>query len=145
MLYYFLDTSALVKRYHQEIGTEAIDEIFDSEERILIISNVSISEFVSALNRKKNEKEITQEDLDIVLSKFYADIMQEFTVIGIADSHIISSIELILKYDLKALDSLQLAIALELSDLDVIFVSADSKLCETAEKERLKAVNPENK
>ncbi len=26
---YFLDTSALVKRYHQEVGTDVIDKIFD--------------------------------------------------------------------------------------------------------------------
>lgn len=145
MRYYFLDTSALVKRYHLEVGTDVIDEVFDSADRVIVISNISISEFVSTINRKKNEKEITQDDLDLVLSKFYADIMEQLTVIGIDDSHIISSLELILKHNLKALDSLQLAIALELSDLDLIFVSADSKLCETAEKERLKVVNPEKK
>lgn len=39
MQYYFLDTSAVVKRYHQEIGTDAIDSIFDSEDRIIVISN----------------------------------------------------------------------------------------------------------
>ena len=76
MQYYFLDTSALVKRYHQEIGTDVVDEIFESEDRVIIISNISITEFVSTINRKKNEKEITQDDLELVLSKFYADIMQ---------------------------------------------------------------------
>src|SRR3989338_6586169 len=129
MQYYFLDTSALVKRYHLEVGTDVIDEIFDSVDRVIVISNISISEFVSTINRKKNEKEITQDDLELVLSKFYADIMEHLTVIGIDDSHTISSLELILKHNLKALDSLQLAIALELSDLDIIFVGADSKLC----------------
>ena len=133
MQYYFLDTSALVKRYHLEVGTDVIDEIFDSVDRVIVISNISISEFVSTINRKKNEKEITQDDLELVLSKFYADIMEHLTVIGIDDSHTISSLELILKHNLKALDSLQLAIALELSDLDIIFVGADSKLCEAAE------------
>ena len=145
MQYYFLDTSALVKRYHQEIGTKIIDEIFDSKEKVVIISNISISELVSALNRKKNEKEITQDDLGLVLSKFYSDVMEEFTVLGIGDSHIISSINLVLQHNLKALDSFQLAIALELEDLNIIFVSADNKLCETAKKEGLKIINPEGK
>jgi len=145
MQYYFLDTSALVKRYHQETGTKIIDKIFDSEEKVIIISNISISEFVSALNRKKNEKEITQDDLDVVLSKFYSDVMEEFTVLGIGDSHIISSINLVLQHNLKALDSFQLAVALELEDLNITFVSADNKLCETAKKEGLKTINPEEK
>src|SRR3989344_2348118 len=145
MQYYFLDTSALVKRYHQETGTKIIDKIFDSEEKVIIISNISISEFVSALNRKKNEKEITQDDLDVVLSKFYSDVMEEFTVLGIGDSHIISSINLVLQHNLKALDSFQLAVALELEDLNITFVSADNKLCETAKKEGLKTIKPEEK
>ena len=145
MQYYFLDTSALVKRYHQETGTKIIDKIFDSEEKVIIISNISISEFVSALNRKKNEKEITQDDLGLVLSKFYSDVMEEFTVLGIGDSHIISSINLVLQHNLKALDSFQLAVALELEDLNITFVSADNKLCETAKKEGLKTINPEEK
>lgn len=143
MDYYLFDTSALVKRYHQEIGTENVDEIFDAEERMIIISNLSVSEFVSAINRKKIENAITEEDLNLVLSRFFTDIMEDFTIVGIADSHITSSVELILEHNLKALDSLQLSTALELSELDITFVGADEKLCETAEKEGLKVVNPE--
>lgn len=72
-------------------------------------------------------------------------MIEEFTVIGIDDSHITSSIELVLEHNLKALDSLQLAAALELNELDTIFVSADNKLCEAAENEGLRIVNPEKR
>jgi len=45
---YFLDTSALVKRYHQEVGTDIIDKIFGEEGKVLFISDLSIIEFHSA-------------------------------------------------------------------------------------------------
>ena len=37
--YYFFDTSALVKRYHDEVGTAAVDEAFDDEDAFCLISD----------------------------------------------------------------------------------------------------------
>ncbi|MEM2190874.1 MAG: type II toxin-antitoxin system VapC family toxin [Archaeoglobaceae archaeon] len=68
----FLDTSALVKRYHKESGSEIIDEIF--EKFVIAISELSIVELVSALNRKLAENMISGDDLRIALSKFYEDL-----------------------------------------------------------------------
>jgi len=34
--YLFCDTSAIVKRYHEEKGTEYIDRLFDSGDKIVI-------------------------------------------------------------------------------------------------------------
>ncbi len=59
MKFYFFDTSALVKRYHSEKGTENIDKIFIEDDRAVIISSLSITEIVSAMNRKKEEKVIS--------------------------------------------------------------------------------------
>lgn len=58
---YFLDTSALVKHYHQEVGTDTVDEIFNSKERLLLISDISIIEFHSALGLKVRTAEITKD------------------------------------------------------------------------------------
>ena len=44
---YFLDTSALVKRYHQEKGSHVIDRIFAEPGVTIIISDISIIEFYS--------------------------------------------------------------------------------------------------
>lgn len=56
MKFYFLDTSALVKRYHSEKGTDRIDKIFSQDDRAIVISSISLTEMVSAFNRKKEEK-----------------------------------------------------------------------------------------
>ena len=43
----FLDTSALVKRYHVEKGTDVIDNLLGSEHQICI-SRLSVTELTSA-------------------------------------------------------------------------------------------------
>jgi len=143
MKFYFFDTSALVKKYHSEKGTEEVDAIIGEEDRAIIISNISITEMVSALNRKKEEKIISEDDLNIALSKFFHDIIRDCIVLDIDEKHITNSIKLVLKRNLRALDSLQLAVALSQKDLEVTFVCADKKLVSVAEKEGLKAFNPE--
>jgi hypothetical protein len=143
MKFYFFDTSALVKRYHSEKGTENIDKIFNEDDRALIISSLSITEIVSALNRKKEEKVISKEDLDIVLSRFFHDAIKEYVVVELDEEHMKDSIMLVLKRNLRTLDSLQLAIALRLKELEIVFVCADRKLVTVASKEGLKTINPE--
>ncbi len=49
---YFFDTSALVKRYHREIGTEIVDAAFDDKNATKIISDISVIEFYSAFAKK---------------------------------------------------------------------------------------------
>ena len=49
----YLDTSALVKRYHEEEFSDVVDEIF--ENHTIAISELSIVEFTSALIRKSYE------------------------------------------------------------------------------------------
>ena len=58
---YFLDTSALVKRYHQEVGTDIIDKIFGEEGKVLFISDLSIIEFHSAIALKVRTREISRD------------------------------------------------------------------------------------
>ncbi|VVB87541.1 PIN domain protein [uncultured archaeon] len=143
MKFYFFDTSALVKRYHSEKGTREVDRIFAEDDSAIVISNISITEMVSALNRKKEEKVIMKKDLDMALSKFFHDVIKDFLVLELNEDHIKESIVLVLKRNLRALDSLQLSVALDLKELKVIFVSADKKLVSIAEKEGLEAINPE--
>jgi len=45
--YYFFDTSALVKRYHIKAGSDRVDEVFDDEEGIFLISDLIVVGFRS--------------------------------------------------------------------------------------------------
>ncbi len=143
MKFYFLDTSALVKRYHAEKGTETVDKIFSEEDKAIVISSICITEMVSAMSRKKEEKAISKEDLDVALSKFFHDVIRDFLVLELDDGHIKDSIVLVLKHNLRTLDALQLAVSISLKELKPVFVCADKKLASVAEKEGIEAINPE--
>ncbi len=62
MKYFFCDTSAIVKRYHEEKGTDYIDRLFEGGDKI-VISVLTIIETVSAFKKKKNEGKLSDDEL----------------------------------------------------------------------------------
>ena len=139
---YFFDTSALVKRYHIETGSENVDEIFNDPEGVFTIASITIAEFTSAFARKLNEGIISEDDLRICLSEFSKDMISSFWIIDLERSHINKSIPLIIKHNLRTLDSLQLAVFLNLSPLNPTMVTSDDVLFNATIKEGFQAIKP---
>lgn len=73
---YFLDTSSLVKRYHQESGTEIVDQLFEESEHRLIISDISIIEFYSAIGLKVRTGEVKSTAFSTLRKLFSNDVAQ---------------------------------------------------------------------
>lgn len=48
----FFDTSALVKRYYDEPGTETVDHLVESGETKIVVTAITAIEIVSAFRRK---------------------------------------------------------------------------------------------
>ena len=59
MNYFYFDSSALVKRYAQEIGTELVVNLCQKEVAIFI-SDIALAELGAAFARKLREGEITE-------------------------------------------------------------------------------------
>jgi predicted nucleic acid-binding protein len=57
----YLDTSALIKLYHQEVRTGRMDDLFAQQDNILIISELAVVEFYSMLACRVRIGEITLE------------------------------------------------------------------------------------
>ena len=60
---FFLDSSALIKLYHNEPGTERVDHLFAATDTTLVISELTAVEMYSALARKVRTGEITADGL----------------------------------------------------------------------------------
>jgi predicted nucleic acid-binding protein len=145
----FLDTSAVVKIYHQEKGTEKFSQYLEriSEELFLTTSDLTKIELHSALLKKYREKEIPEKNLTEVFQLFDKDF-QKYNIIFV-DS-IIKNVALFMldlfgmKYGIRTLDSLQLATAIFSNNYSKIdyFVSADKKLLIVA-NEFFQIINPE--
>lgn len=141
---YFVDTSALFKRYQPEKGTDIVCKILEDTTQPTFISSITIIEIVSNLKRLCEVDKLTTEDQFLKQRAFfYQDISSlNITILDVSTEDIIKAEELILKRYMKPVDSIQLAIALNLRTDNITFVSSDFKLCKIAIDEGLETVTP---
>ena len=112
----FLDTSSLIKLYHNEIGTDILDKIFEEyvvEE--IFLSDIAKVEFTSAIWKKVRTKDLTPDEATDIIDSF-CDDYDKYTFVEV-DSELISiARDLVMKYGfkgLRTLDSFQLASIIE--------------------------------
>jgi predicted nucleic acid-binding protein len=140
---FFFDTSALVKRYYKEPGTDPVDDMVE-DERSVVITSLTVIETISAFRRKYNREDLNEQDVNSLLAAFFEEALDDFVILPLEESIQQFSFDLILEDDLRTLDSLQLSAALSLvaEDTDVVFVSADKELVTVAERRGLQVLNP---
>ena len=149
---YFLDTSALVKRYVPEMGTDWILGITDPAiGNYLAIAQITWVEVFSALSRRQREGSISADRFNLTLQDFRVDFENLYRVIEVDQTLIEKAGELVIQYPLRAYDAIQLASALRLqsnfaltTNIQLIFVTADVRLINIAQSEGLVTDNPNN-
>jgi len=146
---YFLDTSALSKHYHVEVGTAAVDAICQTPGAQVHISRLAFVEFRSAFARKVRTRQITEATYCHVCTLFETDIAQKIIRVSrIKANHFQQATMLIEKHaltqNLRTLDAIQLAVALGAYRQGMVdyFVCADKTLCSIAQAEGLSVINP---
>ena len=150
MNYLYFDSSALAKRYYEERGTDLIGEICQKENIIIVISDIAVAELGSAFARKLRERNITDNEYELMLNDFVKDCLNEYLRIAISFDVLILAIHLAKRNSLKASDAIQLACAIDAretivfneSKSDIFFVVADDALEKAANFEGFKTINP---
>jgi predicted nucleic acid-binding protein len=139
---YFIDTSALFKRYVFEQGSNFVDRIF-SEDSSVYISTVTICEIISNLRRLVDiDNLISDKEFTTIKSVFLSDIGNEMIdIIGLSPSIILKSLDICSGEYVTPLDSIQLSSALSIVEKP-IFVCSDIKLLRLAAKWGLQTINP---
>lgn len=142
---YFFDTSALVKRYHEEEGTDTVDEILERDGVDVLISSLTVIESVSAFRRKYNRGEISESEMKQLIGVFFRESLDRFGILPMEESLSNFSLGLVLEDDLRTLDSLQLSAGLSLAQEvdDVVFVTADDELADVGERHGLETLVPQ--
>ncbi len=136
----FCDTSALIKKYISETGSEKFEKILSKTDKIYV-SAITEIETISTFKRLFTEKAIDKNEFDMIVKDFETDY-QFFSVVSI-DSYVIKhALKMINQYQLKTLDSIQLGTAVFLESEIDLFVACDEKLIKTALKEKIKVINP---
>ena len=134
----FLDTSSLIKLYHQEEGSDFVVEVLSNDVVEIFLSELAVLEFRAALWKKIREKEI-EEKVAIEVIKCFQNDVNNFQWILLQSDLVESASHLLMKYGirgLRTLDSLQLAAALTLRDEECVFLTSD-KLLRTLFKDEL--------
>jgi predicted nucleic acid-binding protein len=141
----FFDTSALVKRYYDEPGSEVIDSLVEGEDTKVVLTAIAVVETVSAFRRKYNRDDIPEPAVDELLAAFFDEALAEFLIVPTEEARLTRSFDLILEQDLRTLDSLQLSAALSVSEEveEMTFVCADRELVSVAEGRGLDTLNPD--
>ena len=147
---HFFDTSAISKHYHAETGTAKVDALLDLPNASQVISRLSVVELHSVFAKKVRIGELDQGDFQKLTRRFRGDVAaRRWRVIRLTAAHFQSAERLIrrigLTKNLRTLDALQLAVAINLNEpgQPIEFVCADHALCALAIAEGLSVVNPE--
>ena len=142
----YLDTSALIKRYIEEEGTERVVGVTDDLDGVqVIILDITPLEARSAVRRRQREGDISGADAERILNQIEEDGSSLFLVQPSTSAVIEEAARLIDRHPLRAYDALQLAGCLMTRDNvpgPLTFACADARLCGAAELEGLTVLNP---
>lgn len=149
----YVDSSALVKRYARELGSEWIQSLMDpSAAHAVYMAQIGTVEVAAGLSRKVRTKELGQGEYESALELFMNDIgNEEYNLLPVDSAATDLAIELTRRHPLRGYDAVHLAAAIRLNYIltqnklpIATFISADRLLCDSAMKEGLPAENPDD-
>jgi predicted nucleic acid-binding protein len=154
MARYFLDTSALIKRYvRDEPGHQWIAELCAYEAgHTIVIAEIALVEVVATFCRMARETppRLTMEDRDALIALFQRkDVLRDYAVVSVQRDVIERAAMLCHTHPLRAYDAVQLACAFQARDdaqvvgvTPPVFVCADTNLLASAAAEGMGVDNP---
>ena len=150
---YFLDTSAIVKRYIVETGQAWVAALCaPNAANTIIVSQSALAEAVATFCRKAREadvtKRISEPERDRIIALFRQDVRRHYSVVQVTTSVYTQAGDLCRLHKLRAYDAVQLACALTTQDklaivgIAPVFMCADTDLLSIAALEGLSTENP---
>ena len=143
---FFVDTSALAKRYIPEVGTSWVTQWIEPRaNNIVVISSITTVEMVSVLMRREREGTISTIDRTSLQNDFLLHVEKQYVVVAVSKEVLAEARRLLVSYSLRALDALQLASILYIkqsTDFQPTFISADTRLLDAAAAEGFATDNP---
>ncbi|HTU88528.1 MAG TPA: type II toxin-antitoxin system VapC family toxin [Gemmataceae bacterium] len=150
---FFLDGSALAKRYVPENGSALVDVILDSvaEQRIYLL-NIGYAEVASVLVRKKNAGGISAALFNQALLNLEREVIRSLGkhLLSFDNSVASDALAFIVKHAINSTDAIVLRVALDIAQLlrdggnDLVLVASDQRLLRAAQAEGLVTFNPES-
>lgn len=149
---FFFDSSAIVKRYVNERGSNFVDNLADVQSgNIIFLARITRVEVAAAVARRLKNGSVTTADAQNALAAFQHDLTNNYFTVEITPVLLTVAMSMATKHALRGYDAVQLAAALEANDERIsnglpplTLVSADEDLNASAQAENLKVENPNN-
>jgi len=151
MAAYFIDSSALAKRYVSETGTHWMQALTDpASGNSLYVARITLVELVAAISRRRKSGHLTPADAAAALSDVRADFASDYRVIEVTGALVDQAEVLADRHALRGYDAVQLAAAIQVNDAytaagqpsAVTLISADLELNAAAAAEGLGVDDP---
>ena len=146
MALYYLETSALVKLYVYEPGTDLLVDLTNGPGHRFAIMSLAQVEFRAAIRRRQRSGEIPRSSADELIEAFRQHSEGIFLIQPLSDSLLEVAFALIDGYALKGYDAMQLGGHLLLRSIsgadEPIFVCADKALLSAAQNEGCIVLDP---
>ena|ERR1051326_8243994 len=114
MAAYFLDSSALVKRYAAETGTAWVTGLIaPAAGNLVLVARITGVETVAALARKRKGNLLSQADTTTALATLRKELAGLFVTIEVTAALLTSAADLAEKHVIRGYDAVQLAAAIE--------------------------------
>ena len=130
----FLDSSALMKSYLPEPGTDRVLALC-AEAQEVIVSVLAVPEGISTLNRVRRQKLISDEDYDALKTTLMNDVGNS-TVVPLSPSIVTQAVMCLERAPLRGCDAVHVAAALETAP--ELFVTGDRRQSSAARELGLK-------
>jgi len=140
---FYLDSSAWVKRYEREDGTDWVERLWTQVD-LLGSSRLALVEVVSAVARRHRERagdgEVVRQTLQAVQADF-----RDMLCVELSEDVLDLAVALAETHRLRGADAVHLASALRLkaiTETDLTMVASDGELLATARMEGLPVLDP---
>lgn len=147
MAVYFFDSSALVKRYAQEVGTAWVQTL--ATQHYVFLARITEVEVIAAIERRKRTGTLTTADAVAAIADFRTHLTSEYAMVDVSRLLVGQAADLAEMHGLRAYDVVQLAATLQVQNErrafslpELILVSADQALNSAAVAEGLVVEDP---
>jgi predicted nucleic acid-binding protein len=142
---YFLDSSALVKAYRREAGTDRVTQLLAGGDPI-VVARLAQVEVSSAIVRRGREAGIATADIQAVLAELDRELLNSFDVVELTAAIVARATALTRTHAIRAADAIQLACALSAREAvtpeQLVLVGSDVELNGAAGAEGLAVLDP---
>lgn len=150
MTIYYLDASALCKRYVEEAGSGWVRALVaPSVGHTVLTARISMVEIHSALERRRREGSVAATDVRTAIQALTIHGLMEYTLVELQTTVVSLARDLLSQHPLRAYDAVQLGSALAARQVLTsaglrapIFVSADKRLNMVAKTEGFTVDDP---